>query len=362
MKYTSKYLSTPGKLEAVSKAKFPHVNIPNFKSEDSVCGRFIDDYPNTSATSAEFMISPLLYAIERQSFDMCKFMIKSLGFDVNTSDANKISALVYTIRVNNLNLCKLLMNMDYEPDNERAKAAAPKQTTLAGAKSSRMKNLFTTLLPSNGEPVKTRPAKKADSDESNSESESSEEDDEAEQNGVEVAAVKSASSNQFKVKSNIVLNHLDDKSRTIFHHLACSLDYGSFRNVELARLLFGVFNSTEQQNSTKLPQLSEFLKRVDSKIKTASEYALKNGNIELYEEFKRQLVKGVAPQLSHTELETFTVNDTVYNPAAKVDYDKDSSAFLHSQQSTSTDAAAADKVNKLLDNKTLKYFKESYNK
>ena len=123
------------------------------------------------------------------------------------------------------------------------------------------------------------------------------------------------------------------------------LDYGSFRNAELARLLFSVFNSSEQsQILTKLPQLSEFLKRVDSKVKTASDYALKNGNIELYEEFKRQLNKGATPQLSHTELDKFIVNDTVYNSATKIDYDKDSSEFLHSQHNAKTDASAVDKV------------------
>lgn len=147
-----------------------------------------------------------------------------------------------------------------------------------------------------------------------------------------------------KIKTNLILNQMDNKSRTVFHHLACSLEYGSFCNVEIAKLLFSAFQyANEHQPNLKLPPLSEFLKRVDSKVKTASDYALKNGNIELNEEFKRQLNKSAAIQLSQSELEKFIVNDTFYNAAVRVDYAKDSAEFLRTQQPSNQDALAADK-------------------
>lgn len=75
------------------------------------------------------MTSPLLYAITRQSFDMCKFLIKTIGFDVNTCDLNGVSALVYAIRVNSINLCNLLMNVDYEPASNNTTGKSATVTT-----------------------------------------------------------------------------------------------------------------------------------------------------------------------------------------------------------------------------------------
>lgn len=349
-----KYLTAPGKLEMIAKASFPRVNIPNFRSEDSIIGRFVDDYPipssatTTTTPTASSMISPLLYAIMRQSFDMCKFLIKTIGFDVNTSDSSGASALVYAIRVNNFNLCNLLMNTDYEPVKTIAKAkTAVAQLNKAGY---RMNNLFTSILPTE---TTSKPAKAAKTDgseadeESGGEEMSGEEDETPMEIDQFVSTPVDKSSSPVRIKTNLMLNQLDEKSRTIFHHLACSLDYGSFRNSELARLFFSAFQyANEHQPNLKLPPLSDFLKRVDSKVKSASDYALKNGNIELYEEFKKQLLKSAPPpQISSNELEKFTVTDPFYNSSVKVDFLQDSEAFLRSHQSVpNSDPAIVDKV------------------
>jgi ankyrin repeat protein len=270
-KYTLKYLTSVNKLEPVAKAYFPKVNIPNFKTEDSICGIFVNDYPRKDFENQE-QISPLLYAISRQNFDMCKFMLKTLGFDPNVCDSNKISALVYAIRTNNLNLCKLLMNNDFETNvSDRNKPLQNgNQFGTAMKSGARMKSLFTGLIT----PAKfseRAKSKNPSSDDEESDDQSEDEENVEQENGLaenefnyDVSNNTTATKTVFRIKSNLTLNNLDDKSRTIFHHLACSLEFGSFHNVEIAKLLFNAFELQQAQN--KLPLLSEFLKRVDSKV------------------------------------------------------------------------------------------------
>lgn len=80
------------------------------------------------------------------------------------------------------------------------------------------------------------------------------------------------------------------------------------------------------------------------KVKTASDYALKNGNIELYEEFKKQM-KAAGPALTHKSLAAFQVNDhdPFINSTDKFDYIKDSETFLNSQHPANSDSMVVDK-------------------
>ncbi len=119
--YTSSYITKGGgglnRLEQVAKAHFPRLTQPSFSTAKipNEMTKLVNDYPPVSASSLleQHQISPLLYAINRQNFDMSRFLLNDLGFDVNTSDWEKASALVYAIRTNNIDLCKLLLNHDY---------------------------------------------------------------------------------------------------------------------------------------------------------------------------------------------------------------------------------------------------------
>lgn len=344
-KLTLKYSinSSKTKLENISKAYFPQVKHPNFKSEDSITNEFVSDYPQVARDQDNVQqISPLLYAITRQNFDMCKFMIKHLGFDVNTCDASKVCALVYAIRTNNVNLCSLLMNADHESSNQADKKANSTNANQQVSKNNvRMKNLFNSLMPTKPNvPVKLATSSKKQNSDDDESDEFSEEDDNNNQEELneftnyERSSTSRVANNiadkTFKVKTDLVLNVSDDKSKTIFHHLACSLQYGSFQNNQIAKLLFNAFNSISNENSAtnKFPTLSEFLKRVDSKIKTASDYALLNGNIQLYEEFKSILNKA-SYEILPNELNKFSVDDKFYKGAtSRPDYLSDSQAFL----------------------------------
>lgn len=338
---TNGFSSKAEKLEKVARAYFPCSSTANFNAENSDMGKFILDYPldlkQSKTVQTKQQISPLLYAINRQSFDMCKFLLKDLGFDANTVNSNKVCALAYAVRVNNLNLVKLLLNFDYETNSsleEKKQKFNSNSDNKAGA---RMKSLLTGVM--------TKPARKnySEEDEENSTDFSEEEEKEDEQmmnednleqtliNETNTTNNNDESNAKFKVKSNIILNHLDNKLRSIFHHLACSLDYGSFHNIEICKLLFSAFSSEDKPlavNGNKLPLLSEFLKRVDSNVITASDYAIKNGNIELYEEFRKVLSKSNAEVTSdQVKLNKFNVNDKFYT-GFSVNYANDAESFL----------------------------------
>lgn len=69
----------------------------------------------------------------------------------------------------------------------------------------------------------------------------------------------------------------------------------------------------------------------------------------MFEEFKKQLNKSAPPaKLTPNELDKFSIGDTFFNPAIKVDYAKDSEVFLKSVQSTNSDQSAVDKVRKFI--------------
>jgi ankyrin repeat protein len=313
-----------GSLERVSKAYFPFVNTTDFKSEESITdaknNHILRDYPPKNCNQSRF-VSPVLYAINRQSFDMCKFLLKDLGFDVNTSDANKVNSMAYAVQTNNINLCKLLLNIEYDTAK---KASIDFQVNFAQSKAtSRMKVLFTSI-----DTKKTN----IDDDECNSLDLSESETDEKpltpppqfeiiEQENSNVQILDG--SEKFEVKSNLALSHLDAKQRSIFHHLACSLEYGSFQNTEICKLLFNAFN----QSNLKLPALNEFLRRVDSNIRTASEYAVLNGNIELLEEFTKVLSKSTLEPHHMSKFSKFTITDKLYS-SVSVDFSKDADLFL----------------------------------
>ena len=150
---------------------------------------------------------------------------------------------------------------------------------------------------------------------------------------------------KLEVKSNVILNHLDAKQRSLFHHLACSLEYGSFQNIEICQMLFSAFG----QPHLKLPLLADFLKRVDSNIKTASEYAIQNGNIELYEEFVKVVNKSNL-ETQHlafdakAKLSKFQVSDKTNLSNTLIDYSRDAELFLKkftAANSTTTNGSEA---------------------
>ena len=102
-------------------------------------GQLLRDYP--SPKKAE-LTSPLILALNRQDLDMTKFLVKELGLSVNTCDSGNRCALVYAVRTNNLRLCQLLLNVDFEEPRARQQAAAGAGEQGGRRLSARVKNLF----------------------------------------------------------------------------------------------------------------------------------------------------------------------------------------------------------------------------
>lgn len=341
--YTKKYIesSDPNRLEQVARAHYPLLEQPGFADRvDSEAGsEIVYDYPPISPMIEYKQMSPLIYAVNRQNFVMSKFLVKDLGLSVNASDHEKLSTMVYAIRTNNLDICKLLLNHDYEV--ETVKTVAKQKTAGENGKASRMKVLF-----------RNKTGLKANQDDDEIMSDDSIEEEEEAQNSEELQSTVTSQSNSesndltLKVTSSIVLNNLDSRSRTIFHHVACSPSYGSFVNcIKIARLLFNAYQSiaTERSGHLKIVPLNDFLGRVDSNIKKAGDYALINGNTELFEEFRRTQTTRIQDN-SAKPVQTpyqFAVNDLVYQDINKrlgllVDYKKDSEAFLDQANSKNT--------------------------
>lgn len=133
--YTLNYVKKNDNFEFMSRAYYPLTD--SFLSSP-ITGKLLKDYP--SLTKKQF-ISPLVYVLNRQDCDMTKFLIKDLGFNVNTCDSTNKCALVYAIQTNNIRLCQLLLNPDFEMN-----VALEVQETVASGKTKkvamRIKNLF----------------------------------------------------------------------------------------------------------------------------------------------------------------------------------------------------------------------------
>lgn len=309
--YTEKYLFK--NRQNASTAFYPLENLLALKckNENKNCFGFplkeekiILDYPplgeqNTSKKSV------LLFAINKQDFTMCKFLLKKLQFDCNIVDSDGICAMAYAIKVNNFDICKILLDPDYEidksssvPVNKESKAAA------------RAKILLSTLNKNRG----TIPNEE---DESADENESEQEtlDDSVCEYNIQPVLKK----DKVLIKSSINLDHKDSKSRTLFHHLAEPLPNAALVNTKVAKLLINAYKSGNYQH------IGDFLKRVDSNIKTALDYTINNSNLELYEEFKK---------LSNSSLvyvkKSFDINDKYYTKVdrLKLDFKSDSEKFL----------------------------------
>ena len=134
--------------------------------------------------------------------------------------------------------------------------------------------------------------------------------------------------NKFEITTDINLLHLDSDSRSIFHHLACSLEYGSFLNIDICRLLL----HSKKKHLDSDQQLKSLIKHLDNKSQTAIDYALRHGNLELADELKKycniesQDADSIGQQVAKLQRFTqFYVNDPYYaGPNAIPDYRSDS--------------------------------------
>ena len=325
--YTSVHLkSSSNNLDFMSRAYFPLSAPQSFRSGRPDGTGLARDYPKTSKGE---LVSPLVYAVNQQDADMVKFLIADLAFNVNTSDSNNKSALVYAIQTNSLRLCMLLLDVNFEETQQNGKELVKPTKHVADT---RMKVFLQPLLAPR-KPVEARldESEEFSEDETdlnlNNDESINEESREAACNDLnEQLNAQELLIKNFQVKSNIGLNQQDMKQRSIFHHLACSLDYGSFHNVQICRLLFTAY--TNYALNKKLPTLVEFLKRVDSKVLSASDYALRSGNLVLYEEFQR-LVNPLDPLSGgEVKLNKFIVQDKFYSSNSLPDYSADSRLFL----------------------------------
>ncbi|CAF0785252.1 unnamed protein product [Brachionus calyciflorus] len=295
--------------EKLSQAFYPQEKILSFKSEDSVIDRKVLDYPQQDDMKPESKLSPLLYAISKQNFTMCKFLLKELKFDCNTMDSELVPAIVYAIKANNINICNLLFDFDYDVIKIQIKPVVESKTV------SRAKILLNNL-------------KMDEEDSSDDQSEQNEEPIEEPLIEFDIQQPSLIKKEKFLVKTNIILDSKDSKSKTIFHHLAEPLNYGSFSNTKLALLIISAYQSND-----KYQNLQDFLRRVDSNIKTAVDYCVKNSNFELYEEYKKIL----GTRINEFKFKNFEIQD-IYNEmiSPKPDFKSDSEKFLKNVSSSTS--------------------------
>ena len=306
--YTEKYLFK--NRQNASTAFYPFENLLSLRSRNeakdffgfpAIEEKIIMDYPcmdeqNTTKKNA------LLFAINKQNFTMCKFLLKKLQFDCNVVDSDGICAMVYAIKVNSFDICQLLLDPEYEIDKSSSLPVHKDSKTVT-----RTKMLLSSL--NNNRPK--------DEEESSDDNESEQEilDDSVSEYNIQPVLKK----DKVLIKSTINLDHKDSKSRTLFHHLAEPLPNAALVNIKIARLLINAYKSGNYQH------IGDFLKRVDSNIKTALDYTINNSNKELYDEFKK---------LSNFSLvyvkKPFEINDKYYSKLekSKVDFKTDSEKFL----------------------------------
>ena len=104
-----------------------------------------DDYPNMNNNESTLCVNPLLYAINRQDINMCKYLLnKPFNIDLNICDLRSIPAIVYAIRTNNINTICLLLNKECDLkenniENTNKKSKLQKVSSNTGG---RLGNLF----------------------------------------------------------------------------------------------------------------------------------------------------------------------------------------------------------------------------
>jgi hypothetical protein len=99
------------------RACYPLNDVCNFEYDqaDEGCGSYLqllmtgDTDQQSSDDRLLVHMSPLLYAINQQDVAMCDYLVNQLKINVTQYDNNRVGSLVYAIRVNNLDLVKLLL-------------------------------------------------------------------------------------------------------------------------------------------------------------------------------------------------------------------------------------------------------------
>jgi predicted DNA-binding WGR domain protein len=332
------------------------------------------DYPRSSDFNTKnsiLYITPLLYAIRRQNFKVCKFLLETLNFDINCSNINQESPLVYAIKMNNIDLIRLLFDSKYEV--EKCEDDANTHNPLSNFQKviPNMNMLFQTQTENADDDEEDEEMASDYSEEEKDEEEEEEEgeDEEEEEDNTKVQTngkvtikpvefEKKDNESSFKLTSNIRLNTIDRNSRTIFHHLADNIAFGSLNNIPLYNLLIKAYNLQYQQQQDKKQQslgeeikpVKEFLQRIDHKLMTASKYAIKSGNIKLYHSLEAIIDKQNDSPVTRKEnemnlLSKFNVNDPLYDETInnKFNFKNDSNSFLRTFEDTQTEQKNGDK-------------------
>lgn len=301
-------------------ACYPCLDAANFNVDPD---KAVVSYPHVAAGTKS--VHALLFAVNRQDANVVKFLVKALGVDVNATDSDGLSALMYAIRVNSIAMVKLLLDIDYEKNKAAVeKPAIVRQTSKTNG---RIRGLGKTLFGDKEPKIDENEEMEVDDDQSSDEEvDENEEEDENGEETVEVDANSDENDDdftKFELKSRLDLTHMDNESRTIFHHMALALDYGSFVNARMARLVLECRKAAPIEHS--------FVKAFDSKAMSALDYASKHGNVALIGELNRYVG---TPQRS-LKLAPFHVADPHYaGPYAIPDYNADAEALIKATATT----------------------------
>ncbi|XP_038075210.1 poly [ADP-ribose] polymerase tankyrase-like [Patiria miniata] len=284
--------------------------------------------------------TPLILHMYIDNFKACKFLLKN-GASCNYADKDGLTPLMHAVKLNEMEIVKLLLDHDFDPEKDSKRAKPKKQEPLS---------VWATNI---WEQKKSQPQQEQedagfeeddDVEEDEEEDDDDDEDDEvdsededpeeremrlAEKKAKEDAKKKAeeAKTRKFVKTSDLDVNAADSSGRTAIHHAMKTCSYGTWENVELLQLL------VQQDAKTRLQ---------DKQGKTPLDYATETKSQKMAGALQRlqgiQESKMVIPKpLQHTWTDGLTFT------SPKPDFKADSQAMLKQLEAEKKKDAAQDK-------------------
>ncbi|XP_022105519.1 tankyrase-like protein [Acanthaster planci] len=191
--------------------------------------------------------SPLLIHMHVDNFEACKFLLKN-GASCNYADENRLTPLMHAVKLNEIDLVKLLLDHDFDPD-EASKRAKPKgpETLSAWATNiwEQKKSSLTQKEETGG--IETEDYDPVQDEDEEDEENPEDEDEDPEEVKVSLFPGKVKKPNslsraqeakpKFVKTSDLDVNAADLLGRTAIHYVAKACTYGTWENVKLLELL-----------------------------------------------------------------------------------------------------------------------------
>ncbi|XP_033624396.1 poly [ADP-ribose] polymerase tankyrase-like [Asterias rubens] len=281
------------------------------------------------------MRTPLIHYIYLNNFEACQFLLKN-GASCNYVDDTGMTPLMHAVKLNEIDLVKLLLNFDFDPTKESKKRHQPKKQTLS---------LWATNVweqKKSGTYVEPEDASSDDEDEDEDEDEEEEDGSEngSEDDGAAAKAKKKkepTKKEKFPMTSNLDLNAVDSSKQTAIHHMMKTNIFGTYENDELLELLVMLDAKVTLQ---------------DKQGKTPLDYTMETRSRKMAIALQRlQGIKEANWVLPKPVLHAWT--DGLNFPTQKPDFEADAQAMLKLLESENKDTTseAEDEKEKAVVNK-----------